>query len=84
LTAWNPGISAPLGIQPLVLLYVLHRRLTRPEAQLTALCNECRAALRACEGAAPRRRSYTPTRRLGACGDEGSGIWMLLLAKVTD
>jgi hypothetical protein len=30
--------------------------------------------------AGPRRRSYTPTRRLGAF--EGSGIWMLLLAKV--
>jgi hypothetical protein len=30
--------------------------------------------------AGPRRRSYTPTRRLGAF--EGSGMWMLLLAKV--
>jgi hypothetical protein len=29
-----------------------------------------------------RRRSYTPTRRLGAFGDDGSGIWMLLIAKV--
>lgn len=29
--------------------------------------------------AGPRRRSYTPTRRLGAF--EGSGMWMLLLAK---
>jgi hypothetical protein len=32
--------------------------------------------------AGPRRRSYTPTRRLGAFEDEGSGIWMLLIAKV--
>jgi hypothetical protein len=32
--------------------------------------------------AGPRRRSYTPTRRLGRCEDEGSGIWMLLIAKV--
>jgi hypothetical protein len=32
--------------------------------------------------AGPRRRSYTPTRRLGRCEDEGSGMWMLLLAKV--
>jgi hypothetical protein len=32
--------------------------------------------------AGPRRRSYTPTRRLGAFEDEGSGIWMLLLVKV--
>jgi hypothetical protein len=30
--------------------------------------------------AGPRRRSYTPTRRLGAF--EGSGMWILLLAKV--
>jgi len=30
--------------------------------------------------AGPRRRSYTPTRRLGAF--EGSGMWMLLLTKV--
>jgi hypothetical protein len=29
--------------------------------------------------AGPRRRSYTPTRRLGAFEDEGSGIWLLLL-----
>jgi hypothetical protein len=32
--------------------------------------------------AGPRRRSYTPTRRLGAFEDEGSGIWMLLRAQV--
>jgi hypothetical protein len=29
--------------------------------------------------AGPRRRSYTPTRRLGAFEDEGSGIWSLLI-----
>jgi hypothetical protein len=32
--------------------------------------------------AGPRRRSYTPTRRLGAFEDEGSGIWILLRVKV--
>jgi hypothetical protein len=32
--------------------------------------------------AGPRRRSYTPTRRLGAFEDEGSGMWILLIAKV--
>src|SRR5688500_8024437 len=32
--------------------------------------------------AGPRRRSYTPTRRLGRCEDEGSGIWRLLIATV--
>jgi hypothetical protein len=29
-----------------------------------------------------RRRSYTPTRRLGAFEDEGSDIWILLIIKV--
>src|SRR5688500_19405235 len=33
--------------------------------------------------AGPRRRSYTPTRRLGVCEDEGSGIWMLLSQRST-
>jgi len=32
--------------------------------------------------AGPRRRSYTPMRRLGAFEDEGSGIWILLIVKV--
>src|SRR5687768_7921704 len=33
--------------------------------------------------AGPRRRSYTPTRRLGRCEDEGSGIWILLYQRST-
>jgi hypothetical protein len=32
--------------------------------------------------AGPRRRSYTPTRRLGAFEDQGSDIWILLIVKV--
>jgi hypothetical protein len=32
--------------------------------------------------AGPRRRSYTPMRRLGAFEEEDSGMWILLIAKV--
>jgi hypothetical protein len=32
--------------------------------------------------AGTRRRSNTPTRRLGGCADEGSGMWILLITKV--
>jgi hypothetical protein len=32
--------------------------------------------------AGPRRRSYTPTRRLGAFEDQGSDIRILLIVKV--
>jgi hypothetical protein len=66
-------MRAAAGYQYLVSTRIITIRMTRTTTPIPIiLAGELPAG--------PRRRSYTPTRRLGAF--EGSGMWMLLLAKV--
>jgi hypothetical protein len=68
-------MRAAAGYQYLVRTTIITIRMTRTTTPIPSI-------LAGEPPAGPRRRSYTPTRRLGAFEDEGSGIWMLLIAKV--